>query len=419
MELPELGSELSFDSPKSDIKILTEINYDRMPPSLDEVMEVLENDIDYQIATTAESLFIKKEEKENPVIPLSQEKREKKPCEVCGSPTKGTVFYGAISCNPCRAFFKRACLSTLEIVCFGDRSKKCTQYNCRKCRLDKCVKAGMNPALVYKRFTRVSALNRGPEQLFTLEDEIKLRGIWSTVCAWDGQYILNSLDTSDPHEKISEGIFNLLGLSSELLFHLQNENAYMSYLIPMYSTLPPFKKKPLAHVQKMIKNLLPLSIEMCLAYSIKDPFFLHSFYQEFSQWLKRGELDTDFSHVISKQITSYIQKGPASVLSYEQAFHNIPLKNKKRHMKLLENVVKNLSGNDEITWVIVTMIILTNDDHVQKNYFLKLLYGYVKKYKPYQNGNDLINKMAMLPEKLKELRQMRISESGQHKVEGF
>ena len=73
-------------------------------------------------------------------------------CEVCGDRTLG-YHYNAISCEGCKGFFKR----TITKEKFGTytcrKSNNCTilvggRKGCKKCRMIKCLRVGMDPSKV-------------------------------------------------------------------------------------------------------------------------------------------------------------------------------------------------------------------------------------------------------------------------------
>ncbi|GMS90939.1 hypothetical protein PENTCL1PPCAC_13114, partial [Pristionchus entomophagus] len=69
----------------------------------------------------------------------------KEVCEVCGDRASGH-HYGVLSCEGCKAFFKRAITKDLRYECM--RNNKCvitkeTRSRCPSCRLNKCEKQGM------------------------------------------------------------------------------------------------------------------------------------------------------------------------------------------------------------------------------------------------------------------------------------
>jgi len=137
--------------------------------SMDDVMEVLQNDEAYRHVVRKEKTF-------------SQDV----PCKICGSPAIGYSFYGVICCNACKAFFKRA-IRARNLSCLG---KEVCNNNCRKCRLDKCLQAGMKPEQIrqhngMKMVPKVSLA-------FTLEDEIWLRGLWAGASAIAGQHMIDN-----------------------------------------------------------------------------------------------------------------------------------------------------------------------------------------------------------------------------------
>ncbi|XP_065574894.1 uncharacterized protein LOC136036519 [Artemia franciscana] len=68
------------------------------------------------------------------------------PCKVCGDKSSG-VHYGAISCEGCKAFFKRSQPSITKYRCL--RGKSCsvdrtTRTRCQYCRLKRCLESGMS-----------------------------------------------------------------------------------------------------------------------------------------------------------------------------------------------------------------------------------------------------------------------------------
>ncbi|GMR38839.1 hypothetical protein PMAYCL1PPCAC_09034, partial [Pristionchus mayeri] len=65
------------------------------------------------------------------------------PCKVCNGPAAGTHF-GVRACRACSAFFRRALSSSNQFECF----KSCpNSKDCKKCRLDRCIAAGMIPTV--------------------------------------------------------------------------------------------------------------------------------------------------------------------------------------------------------------------------------------------------------------------------------
>lgn len=70
---------------------------------------------------------------------------KEKLCSVCGDKALGNNF-NAITCESCKAFFRRNALSTKEFTC--PFQGKCevtivTRRFCQKCRLEKCFNVGM------------------------------------------------------------------------------------------------------------------------------------------------------------------------------------------------------------------------------------------------------------------------------------
>nr|AAO39191.1 nuclear receptor NHR-103 [Caenorhabditis elegans] len=68
------------------------------------------------------------------------------PCEICGQKTSGRHF-GVLSCRSCAAFFRRsATWSRKKVQCVKGTCKifEDGKFNCKQCRLKKCVEVGMD-----------------------------------------------------------------------------------------------------------------------------------------------------------------------------------------------------------------------------------------------------------------------------------
>lgn len=70
---------------------------------------------------------------------------ETKQCRICGDKAE-IEYYGVMSCDSCRGFFKRAIKNERKYSCIGTRNcvlNKKTRNHCKSCRLTKCYKVGM------------------------------------------------------------------------------------------------------------------------------------------------------------------------------------------------------------------------------------------------------------------------------------
>ncbi|EGT49884.1 hypothetical protein CAEBREN_04559 [Caenorhabditis brenneri] len=69
-------------------------------------------------------------------------------CRICFRPAHGH-HCGVASCKACKTFFRRICVSDLELYCKWE--KKCFEdretlrLRCQSCRYSKCIEIGMNP----------------------------------------------------------------------------------------------------------------------------------------------------------------------------------------------------------------------------------------------------------------------------------
>ncbi|TRY81175.1 hypothetical protein TCAL_11844 [Tigriopus californicus] len=81
------------------------------------------------------------------------EAKRSKICQICATVSENYhLNYGVPTCLSCRAFFRRTVQTKVEsLEC--SKSGNCamipkSRKNCRKCRLERCYKAGMDPNLV-------------------------------------------------------------------------------------------------------------------------------------------------------------------------------------------------------------------------------------------------------------------------------
>uniref|UniRef100_A0A914LEZ3 Nuclear receptor domain-containing protein n=1 Tax=Meloidogyne incognita TaxID=6306 RepID=A0A914LEZ3_MELIC len=71
-------------------------------------------------------------------------------CSVCGDLSTG-LHYRAITCEGCKGFFRRVYQREPRFVCKSKLpNQKCpisktTRNDCQRCRLEKCLDAGMDP----------------------------------------------------------------------------------------------------------------------------------------------------------------------------------------------------------------------------------------------------------------------------------
>ena len=68
-------------------------------------------------------------------------------CSVCGDKASESYF-GAVSCDSCGGFFKRAVKNNKTYSCISNRDcvlNKKNRNHCKSCRLQKCYKVGMKP----------------------------------------------------------------------------------------------------------------------------------------------------------------------------------------------------------------------------------------------------------------------------------
>nr|XP_022327891.1 retinoic acid receptor alpha-like [Crassostrea virginica]XP_022327900.1 retinoic acid receptor alpha-like [Crassostrea virginica]XP_022327909.1 retinoic acid receptor alpha-like [Crassostrea virginica] len=80
----------------------------------------------------------------------SKERLEFPPCKVCSGNATG-IHYGVYTCEPCKAFFRRAITDKNKYACPKENNCEITAQkrgNCSACRLQKCFDLGMSKSAV-------------------------------------------------------------------------------------------------------------------------------------------------------------------------------------------------------------------------------------------------------------------------------
>jgi len=84
-------------------------------------------------------------------------KKKRKECQICFDTASGCHF-GVVACEGCKGFFRRNIQKNAKFVCFYDN--KCDVFgikkrkSCQKCRMEACLKQGMNAAMIKKNNIR-------------------------------------------------------------------------------------------------------------------------------------------------------------------------------------------------------------------------------------------------------------------------
>lgn len=99
-----------------------------------------------------------------------EKKKNRKECQICTDVASGCHF-GVMACEGCKGFFRRNIQKNAKFVCFYDN--KCDVFgvkkrkSCQKCRMDACLKQGMNAAMIKK-----NNINRNRNQSARSRSEI-------------------------------------------------------------------------------------------------------------------------------------------------------------------------------------------------------------------------------------------------------
>ncbi|CAG2167197.1 unnamed protein product [Oppiella nova] len=72
-------------------------------------------------------------------------------CMICGGSKLVGRYFGAITCDSCKSFFRRMALKNIQVICLNDGNCNIIanpRKLCQKCRLEKCLAVGMRKELI-------------------------------------------------------------------------------------------------------------------------------------------------------------------------------------------------------------------------------------------------------------------------------
>ncbi|EFO96409.1 hypothetical protein CRE_14689 [Caenorhabditis remanei] len=116
-------------------------------------------------------------------------------CKVCGD-TASKIFYGVLTCEGCRVFFRRYAGKDVKLMCYSRGNCNLLEKftKCQKCRMRKCLEVGMNRnAHVQKQNNQKEAKLRNEqviESKFTKEVN-KVVEIFKLSCTYKEEVIEN------------------------------------------------------------------------------------------------------------------------------------------------------------------------------------------------------------------------------------
>jgi len=427
--------------------------------TLDDVVEVLENDLDYVLVSAATELpgptpeststsgdksneqpsshvesstnFYEHEstsasgdksiEQASPQVESStsfyehlteelNDKNVKFCCQICGNAANGHSYYGAKTCGSCRAFFKRAALVKDSLICSSGQGS-CVK-KCRKCRFDKCLAIGMDPTLVIKRISKntMSTPSMSLANYFTIEDEIEMRGLASMSVTWEAEFMMTHLLPEADYDEVERFVKEDVTFPIFCSQNADQEYNYYSFVQPKYLNLPSFKRLNRKEAEYSFREWFPPASELCLTFSVKASeagTVVPSFHHEFYNWLKKQDGSASVS--VPDTLKRVLMRCFPKMATFDQAYGKVPPEMARRHRELVQHIVKLMGMLDTVTYVLVEMTVLMKADSLTRNHYIKLLYGYLKQHPNVIsiNHQEFISLVMALPDKLKEMRQLR------------
>jgi len=348
--------------------------------SWEDVLEVLEQDEVYcKMLSELETM----EESASP-------NNARNDCKVCGSPALGFNYYGTVCCNACRAFFKRAIVSGESADC----GKLCEE-KCRKCRLRNCLQAGMRPELI-KNTSRTRVVPT-MTSIFTLEDEIWVKGLYAGAVAAVGKFVVH-LDSTDTFKCFVEHLYDGKLVANTLYGKPGYEKESLKHIGLYYTGLPEFQRWPKTTALKMLQELIPLTSEISLAQNVKSSFIIVNFFHEMANWLAREGDKQDLLDLLN----SKLRNGQPRTLRYEEAYPHVKQECQRKHRARVNKIAHLL--DDTISTMLAYMVIINDDNKVGKNRYLKTLNLY---WRSQDDASKRIKDVATLASTLKDMRTMR------------
>ncbi|CAL1547170.1 unnamed protein product, partial [Lymnaea stagnalis] len=193
--------------------------------------------------------------------------KDDKMCGVCGDKALGYNF-NAITCESCKAFFRRNALKDKTMVCLFEN--KCivdirTRRFCPACRIKKCYSIGMNREMILddterkKRMSKVMA-NRAKREPSTTTSSIVMQ-IKTEIDPYDSMMCLPSGDVVTEVERPPTPFGKAHGNTSDIIFkHVPK------HLLPtdstMYYTLTRDESTVLSDITQAYQDTLAAMPEM-------------------------------------------------------------------------------------------------------------------------------------------------------------
>jgi len=155
---------------------------------------------------------------------------------------------------------------------------------------------------------------------------------------------------------------------------------------------------------------MPLLVELMLSLATVSNHLITSFLNELADWYGRNsnqdKRNEEYFHNLQRELTS---KQPLTI-PYDQLFPLVQGANIKRHSDLVNEASQWVKQLDITGTTLLLMTLLYQNEEGLKKRYLKLMYSYFR-CRQGQNEmdvDDFFKRMATLPQKLKEMRQLRL-----------
>jgi len=324
-----------------------------------------------------------------------EHKTERNLCKVCGAKSVGYSYYGIICCNACKAFFLRAVQQRKQLVC---TARNDCFIHCRKCRLDRCLEAGMRPELVNKQQQRI--MLPAVRAMFTLQDEIWVRGVWAGVLASASKFLLYH-DKTDCLKKLVDHLFCGKPVKGTLYNDPEHESRVFEHMSAFYSTLPEFNKCSQKKAWRRLMENVPLASEITLAQCVSSSHATQVYFNEIASSLSLEDDQSDLFRMLNKRLKHDLPKA----LDYDNTYTRVMSNSRDQHKT---NVAKfGKWPVDLISTTLTTLVIIFENDNIAKKKYLKMLFQYCQ-LKGMLDLDNFVKEVATCAKTLREMRNMRL-----------
>jgi hypothetical protein len=233
-----------------------------------------------------------------------------------------------------------------------------------------------------------------------VENEIEAQGLWATLIAWDGGYIVDHM--TGPVTSDSFTFFLAKWMQDCALFPASGDsNQGLRGLVDRYHHLPAFKSMDTSTVRRLLNTSFPLASELFMA--MYPTPATHLYIDELTHWLKKTERNSTALLALTK-----LNKMTLEEKTYLEMYQRLPQNLIQQHSQLVKKIGSAMGQTDAVMTALLSMIVLLAEESPAKQYYMKLLSFYVRDHATFKMKDDFLSTLSGLMPLLRELRHLRL-----------